>query len=51
MWALRVQICKLLSELEQVVGKRHGSCQGGLIELGLLGLAAEIEVGKHAPLF
>ena len=51
MRALRVQICKVLGEFEQIVGKRHASCQGWLIELGLLGLAAEVEVGKHAPLF
>jgi len=51
MRALRVQICKVLGEFEQLVGKRHASCQGGLIEFGLLGLAAEVEVGKHAPLF
>src|SRR5438093_7821274 len=50
MRALRVQICKGLCDFEQVVGKRHASCQCWLIELGLLGLAAEVEIGEHAPL-
>lgn len=48
---LSVQICKVLGEFEQVVGKRHASRHGPLIEFGLLGLAAEVEVGKHTPLF
>jgi hypothetical protein len=51
MRALRVQIRKVLGKFEQIVGKRHASCQGRLIEFGLLGLAAEVEVRKHAPLF
>lgn len=51
MRALRVQICKVLGEFEQVIGKPHASYQGRLIEFGLLGLAAKVEVRKHAPLF
>lgn len=48
---LRVQIGEVLGEFEQVVGKRHALYRGRLIELSLLGLGAEVEVGKHAPLF
>ncbi len=51
MRALRMQTPKVLGEFQQVVGKRHGSLQGRLIEVGLLGLAAEVEIGKHAPFF
>ena len=51
MRTFRVQIGKVLGEFEQIVGKRRASCRGRLIELGLLGLATEVEVGKHAPLF
>jgi hypothetical protein len=51
MWALSVQVCEVLGEFEQIVGKRHASGQNRLIEFGLFGLAPEIEVGKHAPLF
>jgi hypothetical protein len=51
MRVLRVQIGKVLGKFEQVVVKRHASCQSRLIEFGLLGLAPEIEVGKNAPLF
>src|ERR1039457_5305077 len=49
--ALRMQTLKDLGEYEQVVGKRHGSSQSRLFEVGLLGLAAEVEVGKNAPFF
>ena len=51
MGTLKVQICKVSGEFEQIVGKRHGSRQGRLTELGLLGLATEVEIGEHAPLF
>ena len=46
----RVQIRKVLSKLEQVVGEGHPLRNGRLIELSLFGLAPEIEVGQHAPL-
>lgn len=51
MRVLGVQIGKMLGQFEQIVGKRHPLCQGRLTELGLLRLAAEVEVGENSPLF
>jgi len=51
MRVLWVQIGKMLGQFEQIVGKRHPLCQGRLVELGLLRLAAKVEIGEDAPLF
>jgi hypothetical protein len=51
MWTLSVQICEVMGEFEQIAGKRHASRQRRWIQFGVLGLAAEVEVGKHAPSF
>ena len=45
MRSLPAQICEVLGEFEQVIGKRHASYQSRLIEFGLFGLAAEVEIG------
>src|ERR1022692_1299570 len=46
-----LQICEVMGEFEQIAGKRHASRQRRWIQFGVLGLAAEVEVGKHAPSF
>lgn len=51
MRARRVQICNIPGEFEQVVGEPHLLCNGPLIEFGLFGLAAEVEIRKDLPSF
>jgi hypothetical protein len=49
--ALRFPLNQVLSLLEQAFGQTHPLFPRGIVQLGLLGFAAKIEVGFHAELF